>query len=72
VVGPTARVYWFKLLSVTEFTVEVVSFHPTTTMFRFPAVCATAYVTGTDAVGVRGVAAATWTKLIGPPPVLEV
>src|SRR5689334_13258265 len=39
-VGPTARVYVFPLESVTEATLAVVSFQPTTTTFRFPVDCA--------------------------------
>src|SRR5438477_371836 len=37
-----AGAYVFPRLSLTELTVEVVSFHPTATTFRFPAVCASA------------------------------
>jgi len=59
-------------LSVTAVTVEVVSFHPTTTTFKFPAVCAVVYVTATDALAVCGVAAFTCTNAIGAPPVLVV
>ena len=47
----------FPALSFTDCTVDVVSFHPTTTMFRSPAVCAPGNVTGTVAVGDCGVAA---------------
>jgi hypothetical protein len=41
-----------------------VSFHPTTTTFRSPAVCAAGYVTETVAVADCGVAAATCSKPI--------
>jgi hypothetical protein len=41
-----------------------VSFHPTTTTFKSPAVCAAGYVTETAAVGDCGVAAATCAKPI--------
>jgi hypothetical protein len=47
----------------------VVSFHPTATTFRSPAVCAAGYVTGTDAVADCGVADATCPKLIATVPV---
>lgn len=46
-------------MSVTELTVAVVSFQPTTTTFKSPAVCADAYLTATEACAVCGVADAT-------------
>jgi hypothetical protein len=46
-----------------------VSFHPTATTFRSPAVCAAGYVTATVAVDVCGVAEATCPKLIATVPV---
>jgi hypothetical protein len=52
------------LLSVTEFTVATVSFHPTTTTFRSPATCAAAYATATDDRADCGVADATWMKAV--------
>jgi hypothetical protein len=48
-IGGTARLYVFLLLSLTAFTVLVVSFQPTTTTFKSPAVWAFAYTTETDA-----------------------
>src|ERR1700684_2312895 len=51
-----ARLYVFPALSFTDCTVAVVSFHPTTTTFKSPAVCAVVYTTGTVAVGDCGVA----------------
>src|SRR5438477_517863 len=45
--------------------VEIVSFHPTTTMFRSPAVCAPGNATDTEAVGDCGVAAATCANATG-------
>jgi len=59
--------YAFPRLSLTELTLEVVSFHPTTTIFKLPAVCATPRVTGTDALAVCGVAALICTKCDGSP-----
>jgi hypothetical protein len=59
----------FPALSFTDCTVDVVSLQPTTTMFRSPAVCAAGYVTGTLAVGVCGVAAATCPNAIAIEPV---
>jgi hypothetical protein len=49
-------------VSVTEVTVEVVSFHPTATTFRSPAVCAAGNLTVTDAESACGVAYATCTN----------
>jgi len=46
----------FPLVSLTETTVAVESFHPTTTTFKFPAVCASAYTTATVVCGLCGVA----------------
>jgi hypothetical protein len=63
-----ARLYVFPALSFTDCTDDVVSFHPTTTTFRFPAVCAAGYGTDTVAVGDCGVAAATCAKLIATVP----
>ena len=40
IVGPTALAYALPLLSVTVLTVVVLSFQPTTTTFRSPAVWA--------------------------------
>jgi hypothetical protein len=54
----------FPALSFTDCTVAVVSFHPTTTTFRSPEVCAAGYLTLTAAELVCGVADATCTKLI--------
>ena len=48
VVGPTATRYVLPLVSVMEFTLDVESFHPTTTTFRSPAFCAAAYFTPTE------------------------
>ena len=59
----------FPALSFTVDTVDVVSFHPTTTTFRSPAVCAAGKVTGTLAVEDCGVADATWLKPIATEPV---
>ena len=50
-------------MSVNEVTAAVVSFHPTATMLRLPAVCAAAYFTVTDAELTCGVAYATCTNL---------
>src|SRR6266446_4784018 len=55
----------FPFVSVSDVTAAVVSFQPTATTFRFPAVCAAAYLTVTDAVFDCGVAYATCTNLIG-------
>jgi hypothetical protein len=49
----------FPALSFTVCTAAAVSFHPTTTTFRSPAVCAPGYVTVTVAVGDCGVDDAT-------------
>jgi hypothetical protein len=59
----------FPALSFTDCTDAAVSFHPTTTTFRFPAVWAAGYVTATVAVGDCGVPAATWAKAIATVPV---
>src|SRR4029077_3998102 len=48
-----------------DVTAAVVSFQPTATTFRFPAVCAAAYLTVTDAVFDCGVAYATCTNVTG-------
>ena len=53
----------FPVVSVNEVTAAVVSFHPTATMFKLPAVCAAAYFTVTDAELTCGVAYATCTNL---------
>src|SRR6266404_788436 len=55
----------FPFVSVTDVTAAVVSFQPTARTFRFPVVCAAAYLTVTDALFDCGVAYATCTKLIG-------
>src|SRR6266704_126270 len=54
--GAAAKAYVFPTESVTELTVAVESFQPTTTTFRFPAVCAPAYVTVTEVSVPCGVA----------------
>jgi len=54
----------FPALSLTDCTVDVVSFHPTTTTFRSPSVCAPGYVTFTVVIALCGVAAAICPKLI--------
>jgi hypothetical protein len=59
----------FPALSLTDCNVAVVSFHPTTTTFRSPAVSAAGYVTATVAVADCGVADATCPKLIATVPV---
>jgi hypothetical protein len=46
----------FPFESLTEVTLEVASFQPTITTFKFPAVCAAAKVTGTVVFVVCGVA----------------
>src|SRR5712692_4299235 len=61
-VGPTASAYMFPLVSVSEVTVAAVSFHPTMTTFRSPAVCAPVYTAATCDADV-GNAAFSWTKL---------
>src|SRR6266851_7524914 len=61
-VGPTASAYMFPLVSVSEVTVAAVSFHPTMTTFRSPAVCAPVYTAATCDADV-GNAAFTWTKV---------
>src|SRR5262245_36683799 len=63
-VGPTARVYTLPRLSVTDVTCALASFQPTTTTFRFPAVCASAYVALTCVSEDCGTAAFTCTKAI--------
>src|SRR5882762_3835257 len=63
-VGPTARVYTLPEVSVTELTAAVASFQPTTTTFRFPAVCAAVNVTDTLATEEDcGMAELTWTNV---------
>jgi len=47
-------VYMFNLLSVMELTVAVLSYQPTTTTLRSPAVCALVNVTGTLAMKLCG------------------
>src|SRR5512147_2862731 len=64
-VGPRASLYVLPDVSLTELTRDVVSFHPTTTMFRSPAVCAPGKATDTEAVGDCGVAAATCANAMG-------
>jgi hypothetical protein len=59
----------FPALSFTVDTTDVVSFHPTTTTFKSPAVCAAGNVTGTVAVDDCGVADATWLNPITTDPV---
>jgi hypothetical protein len=59
----------FPALSFTVDTADVVSFHPTTTTFKSPAVCAAGNVTGTVAVADCGVADATWLKVMATEPV---
>src|SRR5262245_22304662 len=54
----------FPLLSVTELTVAVVSFQPTATTLRLPAVWAWVYFTKTLVWGVCGTAEFTCTKAI--------
>src|SRR5262249_7129888 len=49
---------------VTVLTTAVVSFHPTTTTLRLPAVCAAVYVTDTAVCGDCGVAKLRWTNVI--------
>src|SRR6185295_909681 len=63
-VGPTARTYALPLVSVTEATVEVASFQPTTTTLRSPAVCAEMNGTVTDVGDDCGVDACTSAKEI--------
>jgi len=62
--GAAAKAYVFPTESVTELTVAVESFQPTTTTFRFPAVCAPAYVTVTEVSVPCGVAELVCTKEI--------
>jgi hypothetical protein len=57
-----ATAYAFPFESVTELTVAVESFHPTTTTFKFPAVCASVYATVTVVCGLCGVAELLWTN----------
>jgi hypothetical protein len=59
----------FPWLSVTVDTLVVVSFQPTPTTFKSPAVSAAGKLTATVCVGVCGVADASWLKLIGTEPV---
>src|SRR2546430_4170713 len=59
-----AAAYGFPFESITETTVAVESFHPTTTTFRFPAVCASVYTTATVVCGLCGVAELLWTNEI--------
>jgi len=60
-VGPTARLYVLPRESLTELTTLAVSFHPTITTFRFPAVCAPGYATVTVVCDVCGTADLPWT-----------
>src|SRR2546425_12135306 len=62
--GAAAKAYVFPTESVTELAVAVESFQPTTTTFRFPAVCAPAYVTVTEVNVPCGVAELVCTKEI--------
>ena len=50
-VGPTASAYALPAVSVTVLTWFVVSFHPTTTTFKLPVVCAPLNGTPTDDCG---------------------
>src|ERR1700730_17219041 len=63
VVGPTASVYTLPLVSVTDCTAAVESFHPTTTTLRSPAVWAAGYGTVTTVGRLCGAAAFAWTNV---------
>src|SRR5438034_7433732 len=63
-VGPTARTQAFPIVSVTDCTCAVVSFHPTAITFRFPAACADAKGTVTMDCGVCGTAALACTNVM--------
>jgi hypothetical protein len=52
----------FPCESTTELIVAVELFHPTTTTFKFPAVCASVYTTATDVGELCGVALLACTK----------
>jgi len=54
--GTAATAYVFPFESTTELIVAVESFHPTTTTFKFPAVCASVYTTATVVDALCGVA----------------
>src|SRR5580700_6783864 len=54
--GTAATAYAFPFESTTELIVAVESFHPTTTTFKFPAVCASVYTTVTVVDALCGVA----------------
>src|SRR5580704_15260455 len=63
--GTAATAYVFPFESTTELIVAVESFHPTTTTFKFPAVCAIVYTTDTVVCGLCGVAELLCTKAMG-------
>src|SRR5437660_2021629 len=63
-VGPTARVYVLPFWSVTPVTVVLLSFHPTTTTFRLPAVCTAVNGMPTVVCGACGSAALPCTYVI--------
>src|SRR5436190_11100807 len=63
-VGPTARTQAFPIVSVTDCTCAVVSFHPTAITFKFPAACADANGTVTMDCGVCGTAALACTNVM--------
>ena len=60
--GAAATAYAFPFVSITEMTVAVESFHPTTTTFKFPAVCASVYTTAAAVCGLCGVVELLCTK----------